>query len=137
MMSAATREQEKVQFPKTRRKVILRSILLNSGILLVLLVSSTTQVLPLSEYPQALNTDETLKTAADKGKAALEALRSYTYYAELTLQTVSEADTITGEYYHFTRISFEPDGSRRETLLENKSNSGLSVYADSGGPGDL
>ena len=110
-----------MQVLKTRETTRLRGILSSSSIALLLLVSSSTPVLTLSRASQSQSPNELLKAAATNGKAAIEALRSYTYYAELTLQTVSEANTITGEYYNFTRISFDPDGSRRETLLENKS----------------
>jgi hypothetical protein len=65
--------------------------------------------------------EEILKTVAAKGVRLIEALRTYTYYAELTIQTVSDADVITGEFYRFTVISFDSAGNRQEKILENKS----------------
>jgi len=64
---------------------------------------------------------EILSTAAERGKAALSALRNYTYYAELTIQTVSQSDTITGKYYRFSKVSFDREGNRQERTLENTS----------------
>ena len=64
---------------------------------------------------------DTLSAAAERGKDLLAALRDYTYYAELTVQTVSQSDTITGKYYRFSQISFDRDGNRQEKVLENTS----------------
>ncbi len=65
--------------------------------------------------------DEILQTVAAKGVKLIDALREYTYYAELTIQTVSDADVITGEFYRFTVISFDAAGNRRDKILENRS----------------
>ena len=62
-----------------------------------------------------------LAAGAEKGKALLDALRGYSYYAELTIQTVSQADTITGKYFRFSQISFDNTGKRQERILENSS----------------
>jgi hypothetical protein len=70
---------------------------------------------------QKTSPEEILKAVAAKGVKLIEALRAYTYYAELTIQTVSDADVITGEFYRFTVISFDPAGNRQEKILENKS----------------
>ena len=64
---------------------------------------------------------EVLKAAAENGAKVIAALREYTYYAELTLQTVSGADVITGTYYHFSRIACDKEGNRQERILEEKS----------------
>jgi hypothetical protein len=64
---------------------------------------------------------EILAAAANKGRQVMEALRKFTYYAELSVETVSAADVITGRYYRFSQIYYEPDGSRREKLFEEKS----------------
>lgn len=65
--------------------------------------------------------EQLLQTVAANGHKVLEALRGYTYYAELTLETVSQADTITGTYYRFSQISFDSQGARQEKVFENKS----------------
>ena len=64
---------------------------------------------------------EILAASAAKGTALLAALREYTYYSELTIQTVSQADTVTGKFYRFSQISFDKDGRRQERILENTS----------------
>jgi hypothetical protein len=64
---------------------------------------------------------EILAASAEKGKSLLAALREYTYYTELTIQTVSQSDTITGKFYRFSQISFDPAGKRQERILENTS----------------
>src|SRR5256885_9682614 len=64
---------------------------------------------------------EILAASAEKGKSLLAALREYTYYAELTIQTVSQSDTITGKFYRFSQISFDQAGKRQERILENTS----------------
>ena len=67
------------------------------------------------------NPEEVLARAAQKGKQLVEALRGYTYYAELTLQTVSQADVITGKYFRFSQLSYDSDGNRQEKVFENTS----------------
>lgn len=64
---------------------------------------------------------EILSAAAERGKALLTALRDYSYYAELTIETISQSDTITGKYYRFSQISFDRFGNRQEKVLENSS----------------
>src|SRR5437667_5893755 len=71
---------------------------------------------------------EVLSGAAERGKQLLAALRDYTYYSELTIQTVSQADTITGRYYRFSQILFDRDGNRLEKVLENTSTLPKDVY---------
>jgi hypothetical protein len=77
---------------------------------------------------QKASPDEILSGAAERGKQLLAALREYTYYAELTIQTVSQADTITGKYYRFSQISFDREGNRQEKVFENSSTLPKDVY---------
>jgi hypothetical protein len=71
---------------------------------------------------------EVLSAAADRGDRLQTELRDYTYFAELTIQTVSQADTITGKYYRFSQVSFDRDGNRRERALENSSTLPKGIY---------
>ena len=71
---------------------------------------------------------EILSDAAERGKQLMAALRDYTYYAELTIQTVSQSDTITGKFYRFSQVSFDRDGNRQEKILENTSTLPKDVY---------
>jgi hypothetical protein len=64
---------------------------------------------------------EILSRTAEHGKQTLQALREFTYYAELTIETVSDAETITGKYYRFSKVSYTTDGTRQEKVLENTS----------------
>lgn len=73
----------------------------------------------LSNGPRrSIEPSEVLSRAAEKGRAAMEALRKYTYYAELTLETISPAETITGKYYRFSKVSFDGNGVEQEKVLE-------------------
>src|SRR5258705_5412060 len=67
-----------------------------------------------ADLQQKREPSEVLAAASESGKRVAAALRSYTYYAELTIETVSQADTITGKYYRFSQISYNPDGTRQE-----------------------
>ena len=67
------------------------------------------------------NPNDLIATAAQKGKQLAEALHGYTYYAELTLQTVSQADVITGKYFRFSQLSYDRDGNRQERVFETTS----------------
>lgn len=67
------------------------------------------------------NPADVLAQAAQKGKQLTEALHGYTYYAELTLQTVSQADVITGKYFRFSQLSYDSSGNRQEKVFENTS----------------
>jgi hypothetical protein len=71
---------------------------------------------------------EILSRTAEHGKETLQALREFTYYAELTIETVSQAETITGKYYRFSQISYAADGTRQEKMLENTSTLPTGVY---------
>ncbi|MEW6210010.1 MAG: hypothetical protein AB1631_16710 [Acidobacteriota bacterium] len=69
---------------------------------------------------QTAKPDDILRAVAENGTKIFEALRGYSYYAELTLETVSQADTITGTYYRFSKISYDAEGNRQEKLFEEK-----------------
>jgi hypothetical protein len=71
---------------------------------------------------------EILVAAAERGRALVAALRGYSYFAEVTIQTVSQADTITGKYYRFSRISFDRDGTQQEKVIENTSTLPKDIY---------
>jgi outer membrane lipoprotein-sorting protein len=68
-----------------------------------------------------LSPAEIIAASAEKGRALRAALRDYTYFAEVTIQTVSQADTITGKFYRFSEISLDKDGTRQERVIENRS----------------
>jgi hypothetical protein len=96
----------------------------SAAILLLLLFvsgSASLDATARSATQQRLAPDEVLSQTADNGRKILAALLDYTYYSELIVQTVSQADTITGEYRRFALISFDRDGNRREKLLEDSS----------------
>lgn len=67
------------------------------------------------------NPADLLTAAAQKGKQLADALHGYSYYAELTLQTVSPADVITGKYFRFSQLSYDREGNRQEKVFENTS----------------
>lgn len=77
---------------------------------------------------QKLSTQEILQAAAANGKLALAALREYTCFADLTIETVSQADTITGKYYRLTEVSFDRDGNRQERNIETTSTLPKDIY---------
>ena len=62
-----------------------------------------------------------LASAARNGEKVASALRGYSYYAELTIETIGPDDMITGKYYRFSRIYYDRIGVRQERVLENKS----------------
>lgn len=70
---------------------------------------------------QSPNPAQILATTAENGQKILEALKDYNYYAELTIETVSQADVITGTYYRFSQISYDSAGNRQEKVFEEKS----------------
>jgi outer membrane lipoprotein-sorting protein len=70
---------------------------------------------------QTASLPEILPAVAERGKELMAALRDYTYYAEISIQTVSQSDTITGKFYRFSQVSFDRDGNRQEKILENTS----------------
>lgn len=82
---------------------------------------------------QRLEPSEILARAEESGRQARDAIKMYSYYAELTLETVSPAETITGKYYRFSRISYDPAGNEQEKIFETTSTlpSDLSVASNS------
>ena len=74
-----------------------------------------------ADLQQKRDPAEILAVASESGKRVSAALRSYAYYSELTVETVSQADTISGKYYRFSQISYGPDGIRQERVVEEKS----------------
>jgi len=84
-------------------------------------LSAATPGVGRAQSPAKLTPPEILAAAAEKGKALLAALPSYSYYAETTIETVSQADTISGKYYRFSQISFGGDGRRQERVIDNAS----------------
>lgn len=90
-----------------------------------------TAVVPWSPASRALQKEqpsEILSATAERGDRLQTELRHYTYFAELTIQTVSQADIITGKYYRFSKVSFDRDGTRRERVLENSSTLPKDIY---------
>jgi len=81
-----------------------------------------------SHASQKESPSEILAAAAERGRALVAALRGYSYFAEVTIQTVSQADTITGKYYRFSRISFDRDGGQQEKVIENTSTLPKDIY---------
>src|SRR5215216_2741646 len=81
-----------------------------------------------SQASQKLSHQEILRAAAENGKLTLAALGEHSYYNELTIETVSQADTVTGKYYRFAEISFDRDGNRRERIIETTSTLPKDVY---------
>jgi hypothetical protein len=70
---------------------------------------------------QKLTPQEILAKVAENGAKVSSALLDYTYYAELTIETVSQADTITGKYYRFSQVSYDSAGRRQERVFEDTS----------------
>jgi len=90
-----------------------------------------------SAKAQKLSPDEILKKTAENGRELLSALKGYTYYAELTLETVSQADTVTGTYYRFSSIYYDSEGKRQERLFEQKSTLPDGLYIGSNSANNL
>ena len=86
-----------------------------------LLIAAAAWPPPVLRACQRPSPSEILLAAAERGKGLLAALQDYSCYAELTIETVSQADTITGKYYRFSHISFDRHGNRQERVLENTS----------------
>src|SRR5690242_19641471 len=64
---------------------------------------------------------EILAASAEKGRALQAALHNYTYYIEMTIQTVIQADTINGKFYRFSQISYDREDKRQERIIDNTS----------------
>lgn len=97
---------------------------------LAMILAATLIASPLlrKHHGQNASPAEILSAAAERGKQLIAALHNYSYYAELTIQTVSQSDTITGKYYRFSQISFDREGNRQEKVLENTSTLPRDVY---------
>jgi hypothetical protein len=93
-----------------------------------LIIAAAAPVPPGSEATQKAPPPEILSAAAEHGKQLMAALRGYTYYAELTIQTVSQSDIITGKYFRFSQVTFDREGNRQEKILENTSTLTKDVY---------
>jgi hypothetical protein len=59
-----------------------------------------------------------IAAASERGKELIAALHNYSYYSEITIESVSQADTITGKYYRFSQVSFDDHGNPQERVLE-------------------
>jgi len=64
---------------------------------------------------------EFIASAAERGKELISALHNYSYHSEITIESVSQADTITGKYYRFSQVSFDARGNQQERVLETTS----------------
>src|SRR5689334_6069683 len=64
---------------------------------------------------------EILAASAEKGRALQAALLDYSYFIEMTIQSVSQADTINGKFYRFSQISYDRDGKRQERIIDTSS----------------
>jgi hypothetical protein len=108
----------------------LESALLRSVLISTLLPAIVTGVVapPSIASQKTLDPAEVLAAASEGGRKLTAALRDYQYYAELTIETISAADTITGKYYRFSQISFGADGNQQEKVFEDKSTLPKEVY---------
>lgn len=105
--------------------------------LLALLILTNSLIHAGSVSTQKPSPDEILKKAGENGRELLSALRGYTYYAELTLETINQADVITGKYYRFSAISYDKEGKRQERLFEQKSTLPEDAYIGSNSANNL
>src|SRR5215813_2337039 len=64
---------------------------------------------------------EILASAAESGVKLVAAVRSFSYYEETTIDSISAANTVAGTYYRLSHITFDSRGNRQEKILENKS----------------
>ena len=95
--------------------------LVAAALMIALMIASGPVGSGASAPQEKSNPEEVLARVAQRGRQVAEALRGYTYYAELTLQTVSQADVITGKYFRFSQLSYDGDGNRQEKVFENTS----------------
>ena len=101
----------------------LRSNVSPIPVVALLILMNSSPIIP-AERPvlqQKRDPSELLAAAVECGKRVSAALRNYMYHSELTIETVSQADTISGKYYRFSKISYDPDGTRQERVVEEKS----------------
>jgi hypothetical protein len=73
--------------------------------------------LPEDEPPTAV----ILEAAARNGAMVLSALRKYICFGEFTVETVGNADTVTGKYYRSFRLYHDRFGARQEKVFEERS----------------
>jgi hypothetical protein len=102
-----------------------------------LLITAAASPPPESRAFQKHTPSEALEAAARRGKELLTALHDYTYFAELTIQTISQSDTITGKYYRLSQISFDRAGNRQEKVIENTSTLPDDIYIGTKTANDL
>jgi hypothetical protein len=86
---------------------------------------------------QEKSPQEILNATAERGVLLVNALREYTYYADLTIETVSDAEVITGKYYRLSRIWFDRNGTRQERVLETTSTLPKDVFIGSNAANNL
>src|SRR5262249_17510880 len=79
-------------------------------------------------FPLQKSPTEILSSAAENGAKIVAALSEYSYYSELTVETVSNADIVTGKYYRFSQMTFDTSGNRVEKTLENTSTLPKDLY---------
>lgn len=101
---------------------------------LVMICATAVSNLATQERPAP---DKILSMTADNGRRVFAALGEYTYYAELTLETVSDADIVTGTYHRFSQISFDSTGKRQEKIFEDKSTLPKDAYISSNAANNL
>ena len=102
-----------------------------------LIIAAAATSPPASGALQKPTPAEVLEASARRGEALLTALHDYTYFAELTIQTISQSDTITGKYYRLSQISFDRSGNRQEKVLENTSTLPADIYIGTKTANDL
>jgi hypothetical protein len=101
---------------------------LGPAVLATVILTAAGQLRTFTAAAQTAPQPDILTRAAQRGRELQAALRNYSYYAELTIQTISQSDTITGKFYRFSQVSFDRDGNRQEKILENSSTLPRDVY---------
>jgi hypothetical protein len=61
---------------------------------------------------------QVLVLSAERGTEVIKELKGRTFYADLLIETVSQADVITGSYRRSSRVYYNPSGEREEIILE-------------------
>ena len=110
-------------------RVITRSItfhaLVNAPLIVLIAVCSFLDATGSQQTPDPA---EILSKTAGNGTKVIASLKEYSYYSELTLQTVNAVDLITGTYSRSSQVYFDPDGVRREKVFDDKSTLPEKVY---------
>jgi hypothetical protein len=91
---------------------------------ILLAVSAPGDATPAARLVQTLakaKPEEILAACAEKGRALQAALLDYSYYIEMTIQSVSQSDTINGKFYRFSQISYDREGRRQERIIDSSS----------------